>query len=450
MDFDPPSQQDTCAYFHTGGTTGLPKLAKHSHLNQLTNGAQVNLISPAEPGDTIFVGLPIFHVNAAVATGIAPIMNRSKILLASPAGYRGKNIISHLPDLIEGFQVGLMMAVPTVYSSLLLELEKNSLASEKLQSLKLAISGAAPLSSELKKQFISKSGVNLIEGYGLTESSSVCTLMPVKNINKKESVGLKIPGMTLKILSFSEQNNEVMECSNDQVGEIVINGNNVFSGYVENIHNENLFVEYEGRRYIRTGDLGSLDEHGYLSLAGRQKEIIIRGGHNIDPKMIEDIAYQHPLVSLAAAVPKPDTYAGEVPVLYVTPTSDSDKERLQKEITVFMKDRTPERAAIPKEVLVIGEMPLTAVGKIFKPKLVCDQITAVINAHLTDILKSEDYIVQTSPTKKRGIFSVIHLQAYLSKELVEKVEDKLTPFAFQYQIEIQNNNKSTHIEATTL
>ena len=100
LTFEPPKQQDICAYFHTGGTTGLPKLAKHTHLNQLTNAAQINLISPIEAGDTILVGLPVFHVNAAVATGIAPIMNRSTILVASPAGYRGKNIIANLTNLL--------------------------------------------------------------------------------------------------------------------------------------------------------------------------------------------------------------------------------------------------------------------------------------------------------------------------------------------------------------
>ncbi len=434
LEFEEPKQQDICAYFHTGGTTGLPKLAQHTHLNQLTNAAQVNLISPVSPGDTIFVGLPIFHVNAAVATGIGPIMNTSTILLAGPAGYRGKNVMANLLTLIKNYQVSLIMAVPTVYAGILAELEKRSDNNISLPELKLAISGAAPLSSELQKKFIRQTGINLIEGYGSTESSSVCSLMPVRSINEEASVGLIIPGMKVATVEIDNDGQLIRQCSVGEVGEIVISGNNVFPGYLDEAHNKNLWVRLEDDiDYVRTGDLGRFDKHGYLALAGRKKELIIRGGHNIDPKMIEDIAMKHPEVQLAAAVPRPDVYSGELPVLYVTKTPNS--AITSDELMVFMQKQTPERAAIPKLVNVIEQMPLTAVGKIFKPDLVCAQIASVVTQEVGKILVQEDFNVYVSIDKTLGIKTIIEIPDEKQGETEKLVKLQLVGYAFDYQLQ---------------
>ncbi|GAB2989402.1 AMP-binding protein [Psychrosphaera aestuarii] len=433
LEFEEPNQRDICAYFHTGGTTGLPKLAQHTHLNQLTNAGQVNLISPVSPGDTIFVGLPIFHVNAAVATGIGPIMNTSTILLAGPAGYRGKNVMANLLTLIKNYKVSLIMAVPTVYAGILTELEKRNEENFSLPDLKLAISGAAPLSSELQNKFIRETGINLIEGYGSTESSSVCSLMPVRSINEEASVGLIIPGMKVATVEIGSDDQLIKQCGVGEVGEIVIAGNNVFPGYLDEAHNKNLWVTLEDNiSYVRTGDLGRFDKHGYLSLAGRKKELIIRGGHNIDPKMIEDTAMKHPEVQLAAAVPRPDTYSGELPVLYVTKTPNSTIT--SEELMVFMQKQTPERAATPKLVNIIEEMPLTAVGKIYKPELVCAQITSVVTQEVAKILDKEDFKVLVTIDKKLGIKTIIELSDEKQEETERQVKQQLVGYAFKYQL----------------
>lgn len=432
--FEAPSQDDVCAYFHTGGTTGLPKLAKHTHLNQLTNAAQVNLISPVSAKDTIFVGLPIFHVNAAVATGIGSVMNTSTILLASPAGYRGNKVMTNLFQLLRHYKVKLIMAVPTVYSGLLAEIEKSDQLNFSLPDLKLAVSGAAPLSSDLQTTFMQKTGIKLIEGYGSTESSSVTSLMPINSINEEASVGLIIPGMKVATVTLNEQGELVKQCAADEVGEIVISGNNVFSGYLDDAHNAGLIVGLtDGNKYIRTGDLGKFDKHGYLILAGRQKELIIRGGHNIDPKMIEDVAMKHPSVQLAAAVPRPDSHSGEIPVLYVTkmPSANLTEEALND----FMKKHTPERAAIPKTVYVIDDMPLTAVGKIFKPELVCFQIADVISAELEGHLNGNAFVVKAQPDKILGIKTEIRIEGSSNQAFIDLIQNKLLSYSFAYELE---------------
>lgn len=420
LEFPPPAQHHDCAYFHTGGTTGLPKLARHTHLNQLTNAAQVNVFSSMTKDDAIFVGLPIFHVNAAVATGIAPVMQGGRILLASPAGYRGKFIMDNLFTLLERFNINYVMAVPTVYAGLLAAIEKQGAAAPKLPNMKLAICGAAPLSSDLQQRFIETTGIALIEGYGSTESSSVSTLMPVNAINTQASVGLAIPNSDLRIIEASNDGESFRQCEVDEVGEIVIAGNNVFAGYLDEAHNQQLTLTIDGKRFVRTGDLGKLDDKGYLALAGRKKELIIRGGHNIDPKMIEDIALQHEAVYLAAAIPRPDKYSGELPVLYASlkPTStlnSSDAKAksgtlTESELLTFLQDNVPERAAIPKYVRIIDDMPLTSIGKQYKPALVCDEIRRVIEDDLSQVMKDNEWSVQVTPDKTHGVVATITLE----------------------------------------
>ncbi len=434
-----PSQQTTAAYFHTGGTTGLPKLAKQSQLNQLSNAKQVNLVLPLSQGDTMLVGLPIFHVNAANATGLGSVMAGVTILMAGPAGFRSAHVLPNLVELLIHFDVSVMMAVPTVYAAVVESLGNEDQLNLSDLKMKLAISGAAPLSPVLKQNFIEKLGIPLVEGYGATETTAVSSLMPINDIAVRQSVGLPLPALDLKIANIDEQGELVEVCDIDQVGEIVVAGPNVFQGYLEPSHNEQSWItlpdEYaKDKRYFRTGDLGCLDQHGYLSLAGRQKELIIRGGHNIDPKMIEDIASRHPAVSLAAAVGRPDAYAGEVPVLYVTYAEH--QQASEAEILAYVSQHIPERAATPKQVIALSEMPTTAIGKIFKPQLNCYQVESVVDAVLTKIdgIASEDIRVSASPSKQFGISAVISLSEKAESTRAE-VEEALANFSFHYQFE---------------
>jgi len=430
-----PEQNSIASYFHTGGTTGLPKLAKHSQLNELTNAAQVNLISPVTSEDTVLVGLPIFHVNAAIATGLAAVMEGTTTLLAGPAGYRTNNIMNDIFDMIEHFNVGFLTGVPTVYAALVESLDSNPHYKNKLCSMKLAICGAAPLSQELGKKFEQLSGVPLIEGYGLTETSAVATLMPTKPLILEQAVGLTIPSMTIKIANIDEDGQLISFCETGEAGEILVHGNNVFPGYLDDSHNEQLWIQdQDGKRYVRTGDLGRFDQHGYLSLAGRKKELIIRGGHNIDPKSIEDVAAGHKDVLLAAAVGRPDKYAGEVPVLYVTLVQGS--QLTEAELSLYMAENISERAANPKATIILDEMPTTAVGKLFKPALVCKEIDHIITHHLAKIDLADNIDIASQPDKKLGISTVITIKSELILEQVSlAIDNELDTYAFHYTIE---------------
>lgn len=430
-----PNQNDICSYFHTGGTTGLPKLAKHLHLNELTNAAQVNLISPVTPDDTMLIGLPIFHVNAAIATGLASVMTGSTILMAGPSGFRGKNVIRNLLSILDNFNVAFMTAVPTVYAGLLESLDKNSITATKPASMKLALCGAAPLSPDLQAKFTQVTGIQLVEGYGSTEGTAVSTLMPVRSIAKETSVGLTMPGVTLRIGDIDANGELIKLCKTGDAGEILIAGNNVFPGYVDDSHNDKLWVTTpDGETLLRTGDLGKLDRNGYLSLCGRQKELIIRGGHNIDPKMIEDVASSHPDVFLSAAVPRPDAYAGELPVLYVTVKTDSQVS--QESLIAYMQEHVPERAAIPKFIHIIDEMPLTAVGKVFKPELVCQEIIQVLTTALKSLSNVDRMRVSAIPDKKSGIMATIHItsQHHNEQDINEVIKARLTDYSINYKV----------------
>lgn len=428
-----PSQQDICSYFHTGGTTGLPKLAKHLHLNEITNAAQMNLVSPMEQDDTLLIGLPIFHVNAAI-TGLASIMLGSTILLTGPSGFRGKNIIKNLLTILDNFNIAFMTAVPTVYAGLLQHLSAENITPVRPKNMKLAICGAAPLSPDLQAKFIKQTNINLVEGYGSTEGTAVSTIMPVNSVATRTAVGLTVPGMDLRIGDIDAEGNLIKLCCLDETGEILISGNNVFPGYVDDLHNKNVWVTTtDGTKYVRTGDLGMVDANGYLSLCGRQKELIIRGGHNIDPKMIEDVASSHPEVLLAAAVPRPDAYSGELPVLYLTLIENSSVNN--EVLESYMKTHVPERAAMPKMINVIDEMPLTAVGKMFKPELICREIKQVIEIALSNEFTTQQYSISAQPDKKLGIIATITIKMSNDNDTTqEKIKALLANYSFNYNV----------------
>lgn len=429
-----PAIEDVCAYFHTGGTTGRPKLAKLTHKNLLTNSMQVSTTFPLAQDDTMFVGLPIFHVNAAIATGITPLLSGATILLGSPAGYRGRNIIPNLFQILNNYDVTFIMAVPTVYSGLL----SGNIPKNTKTKLKYAVAGAAPLAEETQIRFTELTGIPILDGYGATETSSVATLNPPVSVCAEKSVGLPLPAMDLEIASYDDKGDFLKFARVGEVGEVVISGNNVFSGYVEDQHNENIWIEQGGKRFFKTGDLGRKDENGYLILSGRSKELIIRGGHNIDPGMIEEAALKFEGVKLAAAVGRPDAYTGELPVLYVT-SETADGVR-PADLLEFLKVEIPERAAIPKDVVVMDELPLTTVGKIFKPELVRLEIVKTLSKTLKDSDVSGDFNIDCEQTKTKGLVATIQLSPEAD---IETVKSLIQGFALTINIEQANISQKT-------
>ena len=182
----------------------------------------------------------------------------------------------------------------------------------------------------------------------------------------------------MRALILDAGNRYIRDADTDEIGVIAIRGPNVFAGYLDPQHDKGIWIERDGETWLNTGDLGRQDADGYFWLTGRKKELIIRGGHNIDPKLIEEPLHHHPGVALAAAIGRPDGHAGEVPVAYVQLKSGVQVD--PDELLEFARKHIPERAAWPKAIRIVDKLPTTNVGKIFKPNLQRLEIEDIVSA----------------------------------------------------------------------
>jgi len=421
--------QDIASIYHTGGTTGTPKLAPRTHFNEVAITTILGLLIDLEAGETMLCGLPMFHANATMATGAFPLSMGAHVVLLSPRGYRDASIIQNFYKIVEHYRAVTFSSVPTVLSGLL------DLPTEgaDISSLRYAICGAAPLSVELFKRFEAHSGMKLLEGYGLTEGTLVSSINPLHGERKVGSVGLRLPYQEMKILLEEEQG--IRQAETDEIGPVCINGPNVFAGYLEEAHNEGVWLE---GGWFNTGDLGRQDSDGYFWLTGRKKELIIRGGHNIDPAIIEEPLYRLPGVQLAAAVGRPDAHAGEMPVAYVQTQEGADLTA--ESIQEYLTKEVGERAAIPKEVVLLSEIPLTPVGKIFKPALRWDAIRRVYEGALQGLGDmAESVNVQVGENKLHGSLATVTVKpaAGVSRQQIENLVDEiLGRYTIRYSLEI--------------
>ena len=265
-----------------------------------------------------------------------------------------------------------------------------------VSSVKTAFSGSAPLPLELYKRFEAATGVQIVEGYGLTEATCLVSINPPEGHKKVGSIGMTFPYCDVKILRDTPDG--PLECAIDEVGEICISNPGVRVGetYTEVDKNRDL---YHGE-YLRTGDLGRFDEDKYLWITGRAKDLIIRGGHNIDPAEIEEALLGHEAVAFAGAIGQPDEHAGEVPCAFVELVAGASVT--EKELIEFCKTHVQERAAQPKHMTILDELPKTAVGKVFKPDLRKMAITRVYDAAL-EKAGVASRVVSVIDDKKRGL-----------------------------------------------
>ncbi|NVD75042.1 AMP-binding protein, partial [Duganella sp. BJB1802] len=231
-------------------------------------------------------------------------------------------------------------------------------------SLRHAFCGAAPLPAAGARRFEAAAGIPLCEGYGLTEGACISSVNPTGGGHRDGSVGLRLPHQSLQAWRVDGAGQARAACAAGEVGVIGIAGPNVFPGYLNAHDNQRIWL---APGWLNTGDLGYLDADGFLHLTGRAKDLIIRGGHNIDPAMIEDALLRHPAVAQAAAVGQPDEHAGELPVAYVMLKAGATiaAEQLLEEV----RELVAERAAAPVRIELLAQIPLTAIGKIAKAEL---------------------------------------------------------------------------------
>jgi fatty-acyl-CoA synthase len=265
---------------------------------------------------------------------------------------------------------------------------------------------------ELYNRFKAATGVEIAEGYGLTEATCLVSCNPPMGGKKVGSVGLVLPYCEVRILHVETDGTVSYECGTDEVGEICVSSPGVFEGstYTEASKNAGLFA---GGRFLRTGDLGRIDSDGYLWITGRAKDLIIRGGHNIDPAMIEEALAGHPAVAMAGAIGQPDAFAGELPCVYVELVAGATTS--PEELMAHAEATIPERAAVPKHLEIVDEMPKTAVGKVFKPDLRKRAITRVYDAALKEAGIAAS-VAEVYEDKRRGLVARLRREGPLDEE----------------------------------
>jgi fatty-acyl-CoA synthase len=361
-----PDAGDIAGFFHTGGTTGAPKLAAHTHANELANAWMLAANSLLDEDSVLFAALPLFHVNALIVTLLAPLFKGQQVVWAGPQGYREPALYAEFWKIVEHYWIATMSAVPTVYAVL-----AQCPVDADISSMRLAMVGASPLPDAVREGFEGHTGIRLVEGYGLTEATCA-SARSFPDAPVPGSVGQRLPYQRIHAVRIDDDGRWT-HLPAGEVGVLAIGGPTVFAGYVTGREPNGHTLDGAGRLregLLETGDLGYVDERGFVYLRGRAKDLIIRGGHNIDPAIIEDALLAHPQVTGAAAVARPDPHAGEVPVAYVTlaPGAESDESELREWAAV----RVAERAAAPKSVTVIDAIPVTAVGKPYKLALRAD------------------------------------------------------------------------------
>ncbi|MGW6731312.1 acyl-CoA synthetase [Streptomyces sp. NPDC055013] len=419
---EPPTATDLAAFFHTGGTTGAPKLAAHTHTNEVSDAWMIAANSVLDEDSVVFAALPLFHVNALVVTLLAPLLRGQQVVWAGPLGYRDITLYAEFWRIVEHYRIAAMSAVPTVYAVL----ATCPVDGADIGSMRCAMVGASALPDGVRTDFETATGIPLLEGYGLTEATCA-SVRGFLEVRRPGSVGRRLPYQGIRIVDPATAE----ERPSGEVGAVLISGPTVFPGYVQGRDGDGYLLSGEGRvvgGWLDTGDLGYLDEDGFLHLTGRAKDLIIRGGHNIDPRIIEDALLKHPAVTGAQAVGQPDRRAGEVPVAYVTL---ADPTVTEDDLRAWAAERVGEAAAAPKAVHVLDALPVTAVGKPFKLPLRADAARRV----LTDALTGIDDVAGVSAEAGSGSVTVtVTLRASAPAATRTEVERRVADFAVPCRI----------------
>jgi len=349
------------AYFHTGGTTGAPKLAQHTHGNQVHTSWSAGFFYDLKPDDVLVNGFPLFHVAGTFVFGTSSYLRGVNLVLPTRLGMRNTGFIRNYWRFVEKYRVSVVTAVPTVMASLL----NTPRDGADISSVRVVYTGGTPLPTELAAEFERATGKPVRNIFGMTESAGLVSIAPVHAPRAPNAVGWRLPYTEVKAVQLGADGESfVRDCKPGETGVLVLKGPHVGPGYTDAKRNKGM---YRADGWLISGDLGHLDGEGRVFITGRAKDLIIRGGHNIDPAMIEEIAAEHPAVQIAAAVGEPDAYAGELPLLFAALKPGAKTS--EREILDFLATRIHERPALPKRVVFVDALPVTAVGKIYKPAL---------------------------------------------------------------------------------
>jgi fatty-acyl-CoA synthase len=349
------------ALFHTGGTTGTPKLVQLTHGNQIHGAWAFAQMWGIDETDVILNCLPMFHVGGTISLGMSGMAAGAHDVILSPYGLRNQDIVRNYWRIAERYKATIVGGVPTA----IVAISDVPVGDADISSVRMGFTGGALCPVPVGQRFEKKINGTLYEQYGMTETGAMISSNPARGKRIRGSSGMRVPFSDLTIARQKELEEErVVQCDAGEIGSVLVRGPQVFPGYKDPRHNAGALLE---GGWLVTGDLGYMNEEKRLFLTGREKDLIIRSGHNIDPASIEQVADAHPAVKLSAAVGMPDEYAGEVPILFVVKAPGEDLDLA--ELETYMAGHITEPPAKPKKIIEIAEMPTTTVGKIFKPTL---------------------------------------------------------------------------------
>ena len=354
----PVAPDEVAVLQYTGGTTGVPKAAMLSHANIVANtdAMLVHVGGESADQDRVLGVLPLFHVFALTnVLTFATLVGAEMVLLPR---FELKQLLATLKRTRPTY----FPAVPTIYNAL-----ANLGADQRpdLSSVKVCISGGAPLPIEVRHAFETNTGAKLVEGYGLSEASPIITCNPFEGVNKEGSAGLPFPGTTIEIRD-REDPARIMPAG--EKGEICARGPQVMAGYW---HNPAATAAAFADGALRTGDVGYLDDEGYLFIVDRIKDMILAGGHNVYPRVIEEALYEHPAVVEAVVIGVPDAHRGQAPKAFVV--LNPPGAATGAELRDFLRDKI-SKIELPREVEIRDTLPKTLIGKLSKKELVEEEM----------------------------------------------------------------------------
>jgi fatty-acyl-CoA synthase len=414
LTFDEASDE-TAALFHTGGTTGAPKLARHTHANQLHAAWGAACMVGTRPTDVILNGFPLFHVAGSFVYGLSTLLAGGEVVLPTRTGLRNAALMARFGDVVEHFGVTLLAAVPTVIASLL----SLNLDGDRLRSVRALLTGGSPLPDELAAAFEARHGIPVRNILGMTESAGVISIEPLASGRTPGSCGLALP--YTQVVAVGADGTHLPP---GHSGILRIQGPNVSPGYTDPQRDAGTFEQ----GWLVSGDIGHVDAEGRVFVTGRAKDVIIRGAHNIDPGIIESVLLRHPSVMMAAAVGEPDAYAGELPVAFVS--LKPGQQVTPEELLAFITPLIAERPALPKRIHIVPSVPMTAVGKVYKPRLRAEATRHAMAAQLAQ--RGVIDRVEVDVEETAGGLSVRYTTADPAAALA--IRDLMKPFALSFTI----------------
>ncbi len=355
----PTAPSDTCAILYTSGTTGQPKGAELTHLNIMSNVTTTWTthlpVLDFTDGEqkTVLVTLPLFHTTGQTVQMNTNIYGGNRVVLLPRFDPEAT-----LETMVKE-KVNFWVGVPTMYWALLKYVDETGYDISRIkESMRVCTSGGAPMPVEVMKAFETKFGVRVMEGYGLSETSPLATFNHFAKPSKPGTVGQAIFGVDVRC--FDEDDNEV---ESGVRGEVVIRGTNVMKGYYKR---PEATAEAFRNGWFHTGDIGVIDDEGYLSIVDRKKDMILRGGYNIYPRELEEVMMTHPAVSLCAVIGVADERLGEEVKAFVVLKQGA--ELTEADFTDWCKQQFAANK-YPRHVEFRSELPIGGTGKIFKRAL---------------------------------------------------------------------------------